>query len=553
MDGFSTLDRVVVLYTKQAPLRCHVYTRQCAASLCQLVWDDGESLCIHVSTSQTCAGDEIGWIFVNHVMSSGMTFSAFCENMSQQYKLSCSESRPFMSPQVFIQWFFGWASNQKIDFRMPCPVCKYEPPYLACDGTKIGVRLNVADVTPIECVDGERDLPSPDNRNSRCFMAYTANVSNTDTRLLRQQLLALSDPGYQTLGVDFTDLLNNVPQSLVPSLTRLLSGNMGNREKGAFCRILSILGSTTPLQALIPARYHIEFGQLLTIINIASEDVQPAIEHSLNRMREYCPEIRSLLLASRVDNSGRVSNDIIAFLSSILERLTNSIITPPNDAVPQEHSYNPGKFGRAYYFNPTGSRIRQTRSFVADQRSRKNQNYDDDPMPHEQCSKDFPDPKASARGTCFSFFWFCPLHHHCYGFHLIPGSEGRKDPHSSLYCHLEKPPKAIFYDFGCGLHEYSLNRESGYFQNVQFFHDIFHGYAHKCSDVYKSSRLSGFDGVNSSVCEQFNSFMQCIKKSARQMSQEHFVFYMQYFIHMWNLKKKQRYSKRLQVALNCME
>jgi len=34
------------------------------------------------------------------------------------------------------------------------------------------------------------------------------------------------------------------------------------------------------------------------------------------------------------------------------------------------------------------------------------------------------------------FLWFCPAHGHCYGFHVIPGSEGRKDPANSLYTFL---------------------------------------------------------------------------------------------------------------------
>ena len=65
--------------------------------------------------------------------------------------------------------------------------------------------------------------------------------------------------------------------------------------------------------------------------------------------------------------------------------------------------------------------------------------------------------------------------------------EGRKDPAASLYIHLEMPPDDIFYDFACNLHEYCLNRESGFYEHVRFFfHDIFHGYAHKCSCAYRS-------------------------------------------------------------------
>ena len=29
---------------------------------------------------------------------------------------------------------------------------------------------------------------------------------------------------------------------------------------------------------------------------------------------------------------------------------------------------------------------------------------------------------------------------HCYGFHIIPGSKGRKDPAAAVYTHMETPP-----------------------------------------------------------------------------------------------------------------
>ena len=133
------------------------------------------------------------------------------------------------------------------------------------------------------------------------------------------------------------------------------------------------------------------------------------------------------------------------------------------------------------------------------------------------------------------FLLFCPNHGHCYGFHMI-NVEGRKDSAASLYTHLETPTDAIFYDFACNLLEYYLNRERGFYKRVQLFHDIFHGYARKCSCAYRLSRLQGFGFINSEICEQFNAFIQCIKSSARQMSREH--FYLQFFLDISNARKE---------------
>ena len=88
--------------------------------------------------------------------------------------------------------------------------------------------------------------------------------------------------------------------------------------------------------------------------------------------------------------------------------------------------------------------LRSPRLFEIDRKkTSKRDNFDDDP--DKLCSKSF--PVVSKRGTTYLFLWFCAAHGHCYGFHMIPGSEGRKDAANSLYCYLEKAPETIFYDF----------------------------------------------------------------------------------------------------------
>jgi len=77
--GQTLLDRTLTVFTKIAPVQCRVLTRICTNKEfpCKLKWDEGESRCIHVVTRDTAAGDEIGWAFVNLVLCSKITFSAF--------------------------------------------------------------------------------------------------------------------------------------------------------------------------------------------------------------------------------------------------------------------------------------------------------------------------------------------------------------------------------------------------------------------------------------------------------------------------------------------
>ena len=142
------------------------------------------------------------------------------------------------------------------------------------------------------------------------------------------------------------------------------------------------------------------------------------------------------------------------------------------------------------------------------------------------------------------------FHGHCYGAHVVDGGEGRKDPAFSVYTHKQTAPSVLFYDFGCALDEYNLNRESGFFMNTKVNHDLFHSYNHVCSSVFKSSRIASLQHCNTSICKQFNSYLQKIKASARNMSQEHLMFYLQFFIHIWNMNKKDTVERRLQHAVH---
>ena len=135
------------------------------------------------------------------------------------------------------------------------------------------------------------------------------------------------------------------------------------------------------------------------------------------------------------------------------------------------------------------------------------------------------------------------MHGHCYGAHVIDGSEERKDAACSLYTHLKVALDVILYDFACSLEEYCLSREADFFKNTRFYHDIFHGFSHSCSPCYSSKGLDDLTPVNTSNCEQFNSFLQCIKSSVKHMCQEHFMFYLQFMIDIWNERKRGFFTK----------
>ena len=131
------------LYTRVGLAHLRYYGITCNNNTCQKsFFDISQGMGLFFYTKATCAGDEIGWDFINAVKTSKISFTGFCSQMTRIYQTTHSGSKPFMSHKTFISWFFGWLSAFKIDFRKEIdPYCGYDPKILACDGTHIGVSL----------------------------------------------------------------------------------------------------------------------------------------------------------------------------------------------------------------------------------------------------------------------------------------------------------------------------------------------------------------------------------------------------------------------------
>ena len=47
---------------------------------------------------------------------------------------------------------------------------------------------------------------------------------------------------------------------------------------------------------------------------------------------------------------------------------------------------------------------------------------------------------------------------------------------------------------------------------------------------FKSGRIDGLEGINTEICEQVNSYLQCIKFTGSHLSQEHFIVFYPIFL-----------------------
>lgn len=537
------------LYTRLGPLECRYYDLPCRTGTCKLSYEEAaKEKGIFFWSGVTAAGDEIGWDFIHQVKSSKISFTAFCNEMTRKYQTNNIFAAPFMSRKTFVNWLFGWLSAFEIDFRQTVdPWCKYSPKMLACDGTHIGISLkNLRVENPITAVDDEdRTLPSKHKRYDRVIISdkparhHLRYLCKKYLKKLKQEEV-LEYEEESTLTAYLLEFVDSMAENELSEMIYMFAQHNQDEELiVCAARVLYMLSGDAPMSSVVPFMSH-------GLLHHCIRDVRQgkAVTKHMEEMRTYGMDIVDLLQASVKHECVDVVTKFLEFIILRIE-LIHSTNRPAPEAREIPDSYNPPS-GTAYYFTESGNQVRRMPTYQVSGNSKK-ANYDDAPEIEAGCTKMF--PKISYGGYGYMFLWFCPIHGHSYGFHLIEGGEGRKDPFCSLYKYLDTPPDHIYYDFACQLSEYCLNREPELFKNTRFWHDLFHALGHVCGPNFKSGRVVGLEGVNSEICEQVNAFLQCVKFTASHLSQDHFIFFLQFFLYILNQEKTKKFRQQASVAV----
>lgn len=109
------------------------------------------------------------------------------------------------------------------------------------------------------------------------------------------------------------------------------------------------------------------------------------------------------------------------------------------------------------------------------------------------------------------WIYTCMIHQRIVGHHVIKDSEGKRDIVMPLYEFMKTAPAVVFVDFACQAEESSLNWLGEFFRHTRWYHDTFHGYAHKCSSRFSCKGLHDIPDANTSMMEQANSFLQPLR------------------------------------------
>ena len=338
-------------------------------------------------------------------------------------------------------------------------------------------------------------------------------------------------------------LIERCPASMKPLILGVSTLSMEREMLRATGAVFRLLHTDAALVAIIPYRHLADVKELLG----------QHIGHHTPNYRRLCSFIGSdfprLITTSLETEWENAAKDLVSHLCSEVERIHADKEESAEEDTPDRvgcKPYDPAS-GVAYYFSREGHQVRTTPKYMMGKEPTKKAKGKEpkkkakDTEENPQCTKKY--PKVSRGGYTNTFLFMCPVHGHCYGFHIIPGSEGRKDPFSALFKYKEEPPQHLFYDFACSFSEYALNREPDYFKKCRTWHDLFHSFNHVCGEILKSSRMPNMT-ANTEICEQFNSYLQRLKWTCTHLGQERFCFILQYAIFKWNVKQTERIEKR---------
>ena len=506
-------------------------------------------------------GEELFWDFHGWLNYGKLSFTRFCQQMTDHYKSTNPHSAPFVSNHTFIDSFFSWIVRLGIDFRQEVdPWCKYDPDVLACDGTHVGVSLKLQQlqesVTKPELEDQQQG--SHHQINHRCFLPYphfdtdqfkTKSAHQITCKAIKKARSHLFLICCRVLKENY-DLVENEMDERVGESALVAALKLSSVVVSAFVTMFTqkqlhpsvmkpaasllklFLKQDTALSQFFPFRFHNHLQECLEAVQTSA----PGADALIQGVNLYGMEIANLLKACQTSDTDIVVNFLREMMNSVIKVHADDRPVPAANPIPG--TYNPPS-GTCYYFTEHGQKLREMPCYSLN-------NTESEDTRVDPCTKYY--PKVSFGGWGYMFFFFCPIHGHCYGFHLIDGAEGRKDPFSALYKYKPSPPKELFYDFVCQFQEYSLNREPDFFKWVRVWHDLFHGCNHTCVPCFKSSRVLGLRENNTEICEQFNSYLKSIKFTGSHLSQTHLMLFVQFMGYMWNRDKTERFKKIKSVA-----
>ena len=232
----------------------------------------------HFLSSETAAGDELGWNYLNLVTNSQATLTCFQAITDKKHKGLVS-SVSFGSRRTKTEWLFSWMCDFGIDFQQECVICGENPKVLAGDGITMDVLFRNVSFQPIESPATQETNDVPDyKRTDRQFFSYKKECPShikLEKRMAREDLNYLIHKNtnrlkeYQNRKVtktskDYSDrsetdrksnVLKHSPEACHEILQHFMSGDITPSTVARLVTVLEVCVTEKPVSSLINFRF----------------------------------------------------------------------------------------------------------------------------------------------------------------------------------------------------------------------------------------------------------------------------------------------------------
>ena len=116
---------------------------------------------------------------------------------------------------------------------------------------------------------------------------------------------------------------------------------------------------------------------------------------------------------------------------------------------------------------------------------------------------------------------------------LLSDTESPAAVFEALRLFWPTPPRCVVYDNTCNAHDYSLNREPGWFQETEWYIDQTHFAGHKhCCSAYDTRHYPQVRCTP--LPEQQNAKLRQLENHISYMRQARALWYLRYFLYLLN-------------------
>lgn len=336
---------------------------------------DFENEAIFVWSKDICLGDEIFHDYFKNMGSTETLFSTFCASTTKTYR-NTGYKASFLSAGTFTSCVISWIINWDIDYRKEvwCPYCQYNPRFLACDGTHVGVTkehmLDLEDISKKEKNEVkktrhrkfDRTLISGKGKNQATLRKYMLGFCNFFRNIKKNKKDGKTFKRNNSHEVAILNLFDDIRAKRVFQL--VFDGALPQELNIPVTSFIHSLNRQASLINFFPTK---ESTWLREHFEQLRDESLPDNQrfYLMKKLAKYRPQFAILFDLAKRHNYTWVMGDFFLFLMDKKDDTHKQDFEDTVDEPTELGTYDPSK-GIAYGFTPHGGQVRKLPRYAID-------------------------------------------------------------------------------------------------------------------------------------------------------------------------------------------